>query len=247
VNYYTFRARLETQGHTVNFWEMLRKKPMLQQKQYIINLLQHYKDTKSTKNESQLWFIIFRLYFGAANIFRPAIAMDIYCRFKPKSVLDMTMGWGGRLVAAAALNIPRYTGIDLNPDLKKPYEEMVKVLHQHSTTKIDLRFMNALNVDYSKISYDMVLTSLPYYNRETYKGSKKMEKEQWDKDFYTPLIEKTWKHLTPKGHYCLNIPEEIYDDVAKKIMGKAKLFIPLDKSKRTTDEKYKEYIYVWIK
>ena len=54
--------------------------------------------------------------------------MNIYCRFNPKSILDMTMGWGGRLWGAYALNIQKYTDIDLNVSLKKPYEEMVDIL-----------------------------------------------------------------------------------------------------------------------
>lgn len=248
VNYFTFSKRLETQGNKgINFWELIRQKPEIEQKNYIINLLKYYKESGSKKNDSQLWFRIFQLYFGGGSIFKPVIAMEIYCRFKPQSVLDMTMGWGGRLVGACALNIPNYIGIDLNTSLKKPYGEMVKVLNKVSTTNIKLLFKDALKVDYSKLDYDMVLTSPPYYNTEIYQGSKKMEKEKWDRDFYTPLFQKTFKGMKSKGHYCLNVPAEVYEDVAKKVLGKAKYFIPMPKAKRTEDEKYKEYIYVWVK
>ena len=92
-----------------------------------------------------------------------------------------------------------------------------------------------------------MLTSPPYYNTEQYEGQKVMEKEKWNRDFYTPLFEKTWKHLKKGGHYCLNVPVEVYETVAIKVMGKANEVIPMTKSKRKADEKYKEYIYVWTK
>ena len=173
--------------------------------------------------------------------------MSVYCRYKPTSVLDMTMGWGGRLVGCAALNIPKYTGIDLNTKLERPYAEMMAALKPHSTTKFDLRFKSALDVNYSKIDYDLVLTSPPYYDIEQYEGQPVMNKDTWDKEFYTPLFERTWKHLKRGGHYCLNIPAEIYERVAKKVLGSADELLPMPKGPRTTEEKYKEYIYVWHK
>jgi hypothetical protein len=74
-----------------------------------------------------------------------------------------------------------------------------------------------------------------------------MDKETWDKEFYTPLFERTWKHLKRGGHYCLNIPGEIYDRVAVKVFGRAHELLPMPKGPRTNEEKYKEYIYVWLK
>jgi tRNA1(Val) A37 N6-methylase TrmN6 len=216
-------------------------------KTYVKNLFKYYKNTKSKYTKIKIWFRLFNLYFGAINIFKPIIAMEIYCKYKPNSVLDFTMGWGGRLVGACALNVPNYIGIDLNQNLKKPYEDMVKTLKEHSTTNISLYFKDALTIDYSKLKYDLVLTSPPYYNIEKYEGQKDRNIEEWNKDFYEPLFTKTWKNLQKGGFYCLNIPEIILDTVAIKILGKPNEYIPLYKNKRTQAEKYKEYIYVWYK
>ena len=248
VDYFTMKHRLETKGKEgITFYELWDQRAYYKTKNYVKNIIEFYKKTGIIKNELRVFLRIYNLYFGAVNIFKPIIAMDIYCRYKPKSVLDMTMGWGGRLVGACALNIPKYTGIDLNTKLEKSYTEMVKVLKQHSSTEINLYFKDALDVDYSKIDYDLVLTSPPYYNIEQYEGQKVMEKEQWNREFYIPLFEKTWKYLKKGGHYCLNIPIEIYEQTAIQVMGKANTMIPLTKSKRKVDDKYKEYIYVWKK
>jgi hypothetical protein len=65
------------------------------------------------------------------------------------------MGWGGRMVGAMALNQKKY-GIDNNKNLQKPYKDMVKLLKPHTDTRVKLMFKSALDVDYSKLEYDMV-------------------------------------------------------------------------------------------
>ena len=55
------------------------------------------------------------------------------------------------------------------------------------------------------------------------------------------------KNLKKGGHYCLNVPKEVYENVCIGVLGDADEFLPLPKASRTTDEKYKEYIYVWKK
>lgn len=248
VDFFTMSRRLATVGKEgISFYEFWSRKSEYKKKRYIQNILDSYKERGSNQNELQIFWRMFSLYFGAINIFKPVIAMNVYCRYKPTSVLDMTMGWGGRLVGCAALNIPKYTGIDLNIRLERPYEEMVAALKPYTTTQFALYFKSALDVDYSKIDYDLVLTSPPYYDTEQYEGQPTMDKDTWDSEFYTPLFERTWKHLNRGGHYCLNIPVEIYERVAKKVLGPADELLPMPKGPRTKEEKYKEFIYVWSK
>ena len=248
VNYFTFSQRLKTKGSkNMSFLDFVNQKSKYEDKPYVKKMLDFYSEHKKTSNLTQMWYRIFNLYFGSITIFKPTIAMSVYSRYKPQSVLDMTMGWGGRLVGACALNIPKYTGIDLNTDLKKPYEDMVSMLNQSSNTEITLYFENALKIDYSKIDYDMVLTSPPYYNIEQYNHQPVLTKPQWEDDFYKPLFERTWRHLKPNGYYCINVPNKIYETILKDLLGEADEFIPLNKTKRTQDERYKEYIYVWKK
>jgi hypothetical protein len=48
---------------------------------------------------------------------------------------------------------------------------MVKLLKPHTDTRVKLMFKSALDVDYSKLEYDMVLTSPPYYDIEVYRNA----------------------------------------------------------------------------
>lgn len=249
VNKYTAVERLNTAGYqNISFYDVLFNKTQLKRENYVKKLLAFYKKNRKGYPEIKVMFRLSNLYFSSVSIFKPLIAMDVYCRFQPKCVLDFTMGWGGRLVGACALNVPKYIGIDSNRNLKTPYSKMCNFLKKHSTTDIKLYFQDALAVDYSKLDYDLVLTSPPYYNIELYNGvNNQKTKEDWDEHFYKPIFQKTYKHLKTGGHYCLNIPEEVFTSVAVKILGKPLAKLPLPKAQRSAGEKYHEYIYVWNK
>ena len=251
VDYITFTERLNTKGkYDINFFEFIANIDEFKKKKFIANMLKYYEDVKNknkTKNNYIVLKEVYNICISAINIFRPLVAMEIYTKYNPKCVLDFTCGWGGRLVGACALNIPNYIGIDINTNLLNPYLEMKDFLNNISETNVDIFFENAANFDYSTITYDMVLTSPPYYflekysNNETYNNSKNEMKN----NFYIPVISNTYKYLQQGGHYCLNINREIYEDICYKLLGEANDIIPLKKSKRQNN--YEEFIYVWCK
>lgn len=248
VDYFTFNARLETiSKRGMNFYEFLQDEEY-HNKPYIKRLINSQND----KNDEVTIYRVFKLHCGSIGIFKPVNAMEIYNRFQPNSVLDFTMGWGGRLVGACALNVPNYIGIDSNLDLKKPYEQMVKTLNSLGTeTKIKLYFKDALKVDYSKLHYDCVFTSPPYYNTEIYNHMDEKTDEEWEEEFYIPLFTNTFKHLKKNGFYILNIQKELYESLCLDLFGKANYKIPLKGKRKPKNTKspndYNEYIYVWKK
>lgn len=248
VDYFTFSQRLETVSKKgMNYFEFLlnteyHKKP------YIQKLLIYQANT----DEYVALYRIFTLHCGSIGLFKPLTAMELYNRFKPTSVLDPTMGWGGRLVGCCALDIPNYIGIDCNQHLKAPYENMVDLLVNKlkTSTNIKLLFQDALEVNYSELYYDMVLTSPPYYNIEIYQGTTRKLYDEWN-EFYKKLFFETYKHLKVGGYFCLNINTEIYEQVCIELLGNADEIIilkkkghPKNKFCKTT---YKENIYVWNK
>jgi len=249
VDYFTFTERLRTKGkYNINFYEFVEQIEEFKKKKFIHNMLNYYEKVKNknkTKNEYVVYKEVYNICISAINLFRPLMAMEIYTRYNPTSILDFTCGWGGRLVGACALNIPNYIGIDMNTDLTKPYEEMKLFLEERSQTKIDIRIADATKIDYSQLVYDMVFTSPPYFFLEKYPNNTDYEsKEKMKTQFYLPLFSNTFQHLKKNGYYCLNVNTEVYE-IAVSLWGKANEMIPLKKSKR--QNKYTEYIYVWKK
>jgi hypothetical protein len=243
IDYFTLEERLNTVGYQgINFYEFVEKIEYYKTKNYINNIYNFHKNGRN--NKIQIYMKIFQLYFGSIAVFKPLIAMNIYYKFKPSCILDFTMGWGGRMLAAYKMNID-YIGIDQNTNLIKPYEEMVlKIINNYSSsTKINLLFKNCLEIDYSLLDYDMVFTSPPYYNKEVYSNQEVMTKDQWN-EFYKSIIDRTYKNLKLGGHYCLNVPSEIYENVIILLLGECHEKIPLNIHKRRNNN-YTEFIYVW--
>jgi len=221
-------------------------------------LIESIKNNKPYLTDIKIGKQVFNLYYGSICIFRPTISAKLYSQFKPQTILDFTMGWGGRLVGATLLDVKKYIGIDSNINLIQPYHKMSEYLKTQSTTEIELYFEDALNIDYSKLDYDMVFTSPPFYNKEIY-GNKETYKtnEEWDETFYKPIFKLTWDNLKREGVYCLNIPIILYENICLPLFGEANEMIELNKYSRllpkkenkqyNVGQKYKEYIYIWKK
>lgn len=256
IDSYTGHQRLDTKGNKgikgITFYDFWKHRNTYKKKPYIKRTLEHSISKHPNRDEMKRWKYIYDLYASSITIFRPITAMSVYCKYKPHTVLDPTMGWGGRMIGAYIAGVPEYIGVELNTELKDPYNRMVKDISQRfkqeeRVTKVKLIFQDALTVDYSKLKYDMVFTSPPYYNTEQYKGTPIRSKDEWINMFYIPLITKTWKYLKQGGVYCLNVPIDIYRDICIPILGTADEKILMNKTKRNVEEIYKEYIYCWKK
>ena len=245
VDFFTLSERLHTKGkQQIDFYTFWKNKHYFENLPYVKKKLKYYNKERNI-DEIRKFRYIFTLYFSSIAILRPLMAMELYCKVHAKRVLDFTMGWGGRLVAAHVLKLESYIGIDINADLKPGYQKMVSFLQERETneriTEIELIFKDALQVDYSVLDYDTVFTSPPYYNYEIYRNINDYKRDMYTlhQQFYIPIIEKTWKYLKPSGHYCLNVPHDIYTKVCIPILGKCTSKLILKKKQRTKNAKYK--------
>lgn len=77
-----------------------------------------------------------------------------------KSILDPFAGWGERCLASMVTNI-NYTGIDSNPNLIVPYQQLVQTYeHSNNITIISKKIQD---VDLTKIEFDVVFSSPPFW------------------------------------------------------------------------------------
>jgi len=226
VDYFTFLERLDTKGkYDTSFFEFIQNIEEFKKKKFIQTMLTYYKDVKNknnTKNEYIVYKEVYNICISAINIMRPLNCMEIYSKYKAKRVLNFCAGWGGSTVAAAALNLDAFYGVEINTSLKEPYDKI------------------------SQFNYDTVFSSPPYYFIEKYANNAQYEsKKDMDEKFYKPAFTKSYNGLQTGGHFIINICKEVYDNVLKKLLGEAHEIFPLKKSKRQND--YTEMVYVWVK
>lgn len=168
----------------------------------------------------------FRINLGSVVMFKSTTAKYLYQKYRAKSVLDPTAGWGGRMLGAWALDI-NYTGIDTNIEMIPAYDSMIKFLNAESEfsselfsisskSKLNMIWKSCLDVDFSTIDYDFVLTSPPYINLEIYEHMSEWDSDQaFYKTFLIPLWQKCVDHIKPGGHVCFNISPKMYEDAVK--------------------------------
>lgn len=185
--------------------------------------------------------------YGSINQFRPMVAKYIYKKFKPKRILDISAGWGNRMIAAMACDID-YIGIDSNKNLKNSYKKMYQLYPSESNIQIIIN--NSENVDYSKLpEYDMIFSSPPYYMIEKYEHMKDYKTEEnFINEFFKPVIINSYKNLKDGGYLVLNMPEKMKAELVKLGLSKRINSIKMSIQNRNikNGEKTFEYIY-WIR
>jgi hypothetical protein len=247
----TFAERLDVVGKTNrNYYDILEDKEELLKKRYIKNLYEYTKKKSPNASEEKIWFGIKNVYFNSVNAFKPSISKYLFCKFGAKHILDFSAGWGGRLIGAMAVPDTTYIGIDTNTDLKRGYKYLIDTLDVKDRVK--MIWSDSSKVDYSKLKYDFVFTSPPYFTLEKYEGMPEYKTVvEFNEKFWFPVLTKVMNGLDVGGKILLNIPKPMYEDT-KKILGTADKLIPLYKVKRgrvgkSKVEEYEEYIYLWNK
>jgi len=194
-------------------------------------------------------FECFRANYGSVVMFKATTAKYIYQKYGAKKVLDPTAGWGGRMLGAWALGID-YTGIDTNTQLIDAYYGMLFYLNDYPQLfkpKLEMIWDSCLNVDFSDIDYDFVLTSPPYINLELYENMTPFESEQsFYVDFLIPLWKKCCDNITAGGKVCFNISPKMYE--AAKYHGLPDCDFDEDLKQQLGQQKNKkkqDKIYIW--
>jgi hypothetical protein len=177
---------------------------------------------------------------GAVVCFKASTAKYLYKKFGATKVLDPTAGWGGRMLGAWALDID-YTGIDTNISMIEAYEGMIEKLNSNMTMIFD----NCLEVDFSTIEYDFVLTSPPYINLEVYEHMTPYESNKaYYIKFLIPLLKKCLANIKNSGYVCFNISPTMYDDLLKNGFRACDMEYDLLQQKRLGKDK-QDKIYCW--
>ena len=156
--------------------------------------------------------------------FKPSLARAVleFCSghlgaARDLSVLDPCMGWGDRLLAALSLNVRTYVGVDPNPEVHVWDERALASLRAPGGTRVRNFCMPFEAASFSE-SFDVVFTSPPFFNYETYWcGSSIAERHQcaqryercgdWLRGWLVPFACKCLSLLKRGGLFVLHLSD----------------------------------------
>lgn len=180
-------------------------------------MLELSQDKKNIKK------IMKTLYENKADVSYKKVALSIYkqtkmCSYFPinitygfikhfnvKSMLDISTGWGDRLIASCLADIVYY-GADPNTCNIPYYTQMIELFGNKNKQKFNtVSFENLEITD----TYDLIFSSPPFFELEKYSEDteqsylKYTTSNSWVYDFLFVVIKKAWKHLKKGGNMCL--------------------------------------------
>lgn len=151
-----------------------------------------------------------KMFTGTQSVsnFRPTAAKKMYELYTNDgdTVLDMSSGFGGRLIGASALNI-HYIGIEPSTDTYNGLVDMVDDFN------IDAEIHKVGSEDFlpEEESIDFCFTSPPYFNTEQYSDEETQSykkfstQEEWMNGFMKKTLENCYHGLKKGKYMAINI------------------------------------------
>jgi SAM-dependent methyltransferase len=150
--------------------------------------------------------LVFSCGLASVTKYRATMAKYIVRTHGAVSVLDPCIGWGGRMIGALAAGAA-YTGCDPDPNTFRGLQGILSDIHKdaniHCLPAED--FVRTL----PSASFDMVLTSPPYYNLELYTAGEQSTLartwDEWVREWLRPVIQQCLRCLKPTGKSCWSV------------------------------------------
>ena len=195
----------------------------------IINLKKAVRINRKSHNTPYFSEIVRQLGFTSGTskitIYRPLLTKRIVEYFNSKNVLDVCIGWGGRMLGSSCVEGVTYTGIE---PYSKTFNGLRKIKNELNLQNVILYKNTAENIIPTLTrQYDLALTSPPYYNMEIYteedtQSHKYGSYSEWVKKFLKPVVYGVLDKLVDNGKSCWAIKNiktdkkyNLYDDVVK--------------------------------
>lgn len=128
-----------------------------------------------------------------------------------QNILDCSIGWGDRLLAALASN-KNYTGVDTAQNLQNVYSEMINAFQDYSSSQCQIIHKPFEDVKLN-FKFDLVIASPPFFDLEIYEPGNELQAENrytnlsdFLNRFLFPYIENGIDNLKKGGTYIFYFP-----------------------------------------
>lgn len=181
----------------------------------IIDYLQKKNQKLTLENMRET---IWNIGFKECSTFKPKLEKFFIEFFNARKILDLSSGWGDRLIGAMASDIDCYHGFDPNPCLHPNYKNIIKTFKNYQVNKNAVYVIKKQPFENATLKpnyYDLMMTSPPYFSMEIYDSDPITSKTQstsnihsekeWYQKFLLVWIDKIYNALHKDGILALNI------------------------------------------
>lgn len=163
------------------------------------------------------------------TLYRPLLTKRIVEYFKNTDefeVLDVCVGWGGRMIGSVCVEGVHYTGIEPST---KTYNALCRIQKELGLVDCTTLYHDTAESVLPTLTrkYDLALTSPPYYNLEIYTEESTQSHhygtyEEWVDKFLRPIVHGVLNVLVKGGKSCWSVKNiktdksyPLYDDVVR--------------------------------
>lgn len=145
--------------------------------------------------------------------FKASLAVSVFGLLQSKRVLDISAGWGDRLLAAIALDLERYVGADPNTALKAGHDAMMKRFAPGKADRFKIIYAPFEDAELGLEKFDTIFTSPPFFDFEVYSNlpgqsvQNFQDQLSWTVDFLFLSLTKAWQRLSPEGYMAIHIAD----------------------------------------
>jgi len=151
-----------------------------------------------------------------ATNFKISLAVSVYKYFKATRILDISAGWGDRLIAAIGYQAQRYLAYDPNKKLMAGHSEILTEF-KADRERFSVRYAPFQDADLGQEMFDLIFTSPPYFDLEVYDTNAETaaqqsitqfkQFEQWMVSFLFRSLKKAWDNLMVGGNMVIHITD----------------------------------------
>jgi antitoxin component YwqK of YwqJK toxin-antitoxin module len=158
--------------------------------------------------------------------FRPSAMKHLIDIFNAKTVLDISTGWGDRLVGTIASNAEAYHGYDPNSQLFEGYQNIIGFFDKDIDYNIEPLAFESANPPSD--FFDLAMVCPPSFDAEIYidesledvklQSSFGLTERQWYDTKMKVWIDKCHQSLKVNGVLCVNIPTQDENNYVKWLL-----------------------------
>ncbi len=206
------------------------------------------------------------IYFNnkLCNNFRVTVVISVLNSFKHDRYLDISAGWGDRLLGAIFSNVKRYISADPNIELHPCYNKIKDTfLSEKDRDNFIIYPMSFLDIPLeNEEPFDIVFSSPPFFTLEKYSMFDQnsitdfMDEKKWINNFFVKCLIKCYNHLKKDGIMILYMggSKQVFDNMFRlnKIMDYLGLIYYFDQEEKKPGELLPQYksmrkMFVWKK